>query len=110
MFLRSPLFAKAKKRQTGRNFTKPSVMISTGLITISGIELSGSTSANCLGALELASSWIIGEAGDVKDQEENAKIIKLVIAGNSLSSETRDKKILSTAKYLTSGQEASSGI
>ena len=43
------------------------------------------------------------------DQEENAKIIKLVIAGNSLSSETRDKKILSTAKYLTSGQEASSG-
>ena len=52
----------------------------------------------------------IGEAGDVADQEENAKIIKLVIAGNSLSSETRDKKVLSTAKYLTSGQEASSGI
>lgn len=75
---------------------------------ISGIELSGATSANSLGALELASSWIIGEAGDVADQEENAKIIKLVIAGNSLSSETRDKKILSTAKYLTSGQEASS--
>merc|ERR1712156_987971 len=73
---------------------------------MSGIELSGSTSAKCLGALELASSWIVGEAGDVTDQEQNSKIIKLVIAGNSLSAETRDKKALSTAKYLTSGQEA----
>jgi len=73
---------------------------------ISGIELSGSTSAECLGALELASSWIIGEAGDITDQEQNSKIIKLVIAGNSLSSDTRDKKVLSTAKYKTTGQEA----
>lgn len=73
---------------------------------MSGIELSGSTSAKCLGALELASSWIVGEAGDVTDQEQNSKIIKLVIAGNSLSAESRDKKVLSTAKYLTSGQEA----
>ena len=30
----------------------------------------------------------------------------MVIAGNSLSAETRDRKVLSTAKYLTSGQEA----
>ena len=70
------------------------------------MELSGSTSAKCLEALELATSWIVGEAGDATVQEENSKIIKLVIAGNSLSAETRDRKILSTAKYLTSGQEA----
>jgi len=73
---------------------------------MSGIELSGSTSSKCLGALELASSWIVGEAGDVTDQEQNSKIIKLVIAGNSISAESRDRKVLSTAKYLTSGQEA----
>ena len=31
------------------------------ILLISGIELSGATSANSLGALELASSWIIGK-------------------------------------------------
>ena len=30
------------------------------------------------------------------------------MAGNSLASETKDKKVLSTAKYLTSGQTARS--
>ena len=75
---------------------------------ISGIELSGESTAQCLGALELASSWINGELGDENDQETNSKIERLVIAGNSLSSETRDKKILSTAKYLTSGHAAKS--
>ena len=42
----------------------------------------------------------------MEDQKQNALIERLVIAGNSLSAETRDKKILSTAKYLTTGQAA----
>jgi len=41
---------------------------------VSGIGLSGSTGTGCLGALELASSWLTGEAGEVEDQENNAKI------------------------------------
>ena len=75
---------------------------------VSGIGLSGSTGTGCLGALELASSWLTGEAGEIEDQKNNAKIVKLVVAGNSLAAETKDKKILSTAKYLTSGQTARS--
>jgi DNA polymerase delta subunit 2 len=75
---------------------------------ISGLELSSSTPSQCLGALQLAASWLIGEAGEMDDQEENSRIERLIIAGNSLSSETRDRKILSTAKYLTTGQEARS--
>ena len=62
----------------------------------------------CLGALELASSWITGEAGEMSDQEKNSRIERLVIAGNSLSADTRDRNILSTAKYLTTGQTARS--
>lgn len=75
---------------------------------LSGIEISGSTNADCLAALEMASSFITGEIGDVEDQNESSKIVKLIVAGNSLASETKDKKVLSTAKYLTSGQTARS--
>ena len=56
----------------------------------------------------MASSFITGEIGDVEDQNESSKIVKLIVAGNSLASETKDKKVLSTAKYLTSGQTARS--
>ena len=75
---------------------------------VSGLGLSGSTGTDCLGALELASEWLTGEAGETEDQANNSKIVKLVIAGNSLAAETKDKNILRTAKYLTSGQTAKS--
>ena len=75
---------------------------------ISGLGLSGSTGTDILGAIELASEWLTGEAGETEDQENNTKIVKLVIAGNSLAAETKDKNILRTAKYLTSGQTAKS--
>ena len=45
-------------------------------ILISGIELSGSTSANCLGALELASSWIIGKViTHIFSRQSNALVV-----------------------------------
>ena len=75
---------------------------------LSGIEISVATNADCLAALELASSFMAGEAGNVEDNNEASKIVKLIVAGNSLASETKDKKVLSTAKYLTSGQTARS--
>ena len=75
---------------------------------MSGMGISVSSNAECLAALEMASSFMLGELGDVEDQDEVAKIVKLVVAGNSLAAETKDKKVLSTAKYLTSGQTARS--
>ena len=83
-------------------------MTAVSLQNGAGLEPHGPNLAECIGALELAASWIVGEAGDEKDQEKNSKVERLVIAGNSLSAETRDRKILSTAKYKTSGQAARS--
>ena len=58
--------------------------------------------------LELALSWLVGEAGEMSDQEKNSKIERIVIAGNSLSESTRDRDAMSKAKYLTKDRDASS--
>lgn len=86
----------------------PKINENRHIALISGIELSGESSVQCLGALQLASSLLTGSAGAESEQENNSKIERLVVAGNSLSSETRDRNILSTAKYLTSGLAARS--
>lgn len=72
---------------------------------ISGLELSG---REHLGDFELVTSWLTGAAGEMSDQEANSRVERLIIAGNSLSSSTKDRDVLSTAKYLTSGHEAKS--
>ena len=58
--------------------------------------------------MDLATAWIVGVAGEMDDQENNAKIERIVIAGNSLSAETKDHNVLKTAKYLTMGKDAKS--
>ena len=58
--------------------------------------------------LELALSWLVGEAGEMSDQEKNSKIERIIIAGNSLSESTRDRDAMSKAKYLTKDRDASS--
>ena len=58
--------------------------------------------------LELALSWITGEAGEMLDQEKNAKIERVILAGNSLSESMRDLDEMSKAKYLTKDRDASS--
>ncbi len=42
------------------------------------------------------------------DQEQNSKVERVIIAGNSLSEETKDHNVLRTAKYLTMGKNAKS--
>ena len=58
--------------------------------------------------LELALSWLVGEAGEMSDQEKNSKIERVIVAGNSLSESTRDRDAMSKAKYLTKDRDASS--
>ena len=58
--------------------------------------------------LELALSWLVGEAGEMSDQERNSKIERVIVAGNSLSESMRDRDAMSKAKYLTKDRDASS--
>jgi DNA polymerase II small subunit/DNA polymerase delta subunit B len=58
--------------------------------------------------MQLAVDWIIGEAGEMDEQRENAEIVRVVIAGNSLSENTKDKAQMAKAKYLTKDTQASS--
>ena len=58
--------------------------------------------------LELALSWLVGEAGEMSDQEENSKVGRVIIAGNSLTESMRDRDAMSKAKYLTKDRDASS--
>jgi DNA polymerase delta subunit 2 len=58
--------------------------------------------------LELAVSWLVGEAGEMSDQEKNSNVDRVVIAGNSLAECMRDRDAMSKAKYLTKDRDASS--
>ena len=74
---------------------------------LSGLNLQGDSTHGDFGTLELALSWLTGEAGGLDDQERMAAIERVIIAGNSLAEETRDKEE-SKAKYLTKNKEATS--
>ena len=74
-------------------------------VLMSGLELS---SANDPMPLELALSWLVGEAGEMNDQKENSKVERVILAGNSLGETTRDRDVMSKARYLTKDRDASS--
>lgn len=74
---------------------------------ISGLELANRSSA-LLGALQMAVDWIGGEDGEIDDQERNGNIQRVVIAGNSLCEDSRDRDQMNKAKYLTKDCEAGS--
>ena len=58
--------------------------------------------------LDLALSWLVGEAGEMSDQEANSKVERVILAGNSLAETMRDRDVISKAKYLTKNRDASS--
>lgn len=49
---------------------------------------------------------VTGQLGDADLQETMSKIARVVIAGNSLSDQTRDREAATRAKYLTKKAEA----
>ncbi|KAK2182621.1 hypothetical protein NP493_345g04035 [Ridgeia piscesae] len=59
-------------------------------------------------ALQLMVDLLTGQLGDEGQQKATANIVRVVIAGNSLSQETQGKDQLSKAKYLTKKTDAAS--
>jgi DNA polymerase delta subunit 2 len=51
---------------------------------------------------------ITGQLGDEDQQNATAKVVRVIVAGNSLSQDTQDKEQLSKAKYLTKKTAATS--
>ena len=90
------------------NTSQPSKENVRCVALMSGLNLSENTSVAELGSINLVSEFILGECGDMDTQKQNSQFDRIILAGNHLSSDTRDRKILRTAKYLTTGQSARS--
>lgn len=76
------------------------------VLLISGLGL-GSKHEKLL-SIQLMIDYIIGLLGEECDQESSSSIIHVIIAGDSLSSETQDKDSQIRAKYLTYKEDAMS--
>lgn len=69
------------------------------IVFLSGLSI-GNSSTNML-QLQLLIDLITGQLGDEHSQEQMAKVVRVVIAGNSLSHLTKDKEQANRAKYLS---------
>ena len=88
--------------------SEPNKENARSIAIVSGLNISEASDDDYLQALDIMSQVLVGESGDNSIQKKNKNVERLIVAGNSLSADTRDKKILSTAKYLTTGQSARS--
>ena len=88
--------------------SEPNKENARSIAIVSGLNISEASDDDYLQALDIMSQVLVGEIGDDSIQEKYKNFERLIVAGNSLSADTRDKKILSTAKYLTTGQSARS--
>lgn len=77
------------------------------VVFLSGLDLKDDSSS-ALSSLQLAIDWIVGEAGEMSDQERMSCVQRVILAGNSLSDSTRNREEMSKAKYLTKDTEAGS--
>lgn len=73
---------------------------------ISGIEAGGSKEKTF--PLQLFVDLVTGQVGDAGQQEDSANIVRVIVAGNSLSQDTQDKESINQAKYLTTKTVAGS--
>lgn len=73
---------------------------------ISGLELGGKQDQTF--PLQLFIDLVTGQVGDMGQQEASASIVRVVVAGNSLSVDTQDKESFNKAKYLTKKTTAGS--
>ncbi|XP_032234373.2 DNA polymerase delta subunit 2 [Nematostella vectensis] len=69
------------------------------LVLVSGLGF-GEESQDML-SLQLLSDLITGELGSLQDQESCGKVVRVIVAGNSLSKCTQTKESEKKAKYLT---------
>ncbi|CAB3982528.1 DNA polymerase delta subunit 2 [Paramuricea clavata] len=73
---------------------------------VSGLNF-GEENHDCL-QLQMFIDLLTGQLGSIQDQNNYAKVVRVVIAGNSLSSSTRNKQNEAKAKYLTRNAQAQS--
>ncbi|ESO89002.1 hypothetical protein LOTGIDRAFT_106607 [Lottia gigantea] len=69
------------------------------IVLVSGLEMGGKQEK--LFQSQLLVDLITGQLGDEGQQESTASIVRVILAGNSLSKSTQDKESLNKAKYLT---------
>ncbi|XP_029649963.1 DNA polymerase delta subunit 2 [Octopus sinensis] len=58
--------------------------------------------------MQMALDLITGKLGSIYQQEDSSQIVRVIVAGNSLSKDTQDKDSISKAKYLTRNTAARS--
>ena len=58
--------------------------------------------------LQLFVDLVTGQLGSLKDQTFYSKVVRLIVAGDSLSKHTRDSTTAKQAKYLTTKTKAAS--
>lgn len=68
------------------------------MVFISGLEIGGTD--DDLLARQLLADTLAGQLGDDQLQETMSRVVRVVIAGNSLSDCTRDRSAVTKAKYL----------
>ena len=96
------IYAKTKSNNLSPTGEDISVCI------LSGLELGGQD-ASWLGAAQLATDWIVGNACNPGEQGNLiSKIERIIVAGDSLCASTRDKQDQAKAKYLTANTAAAS--
>ncbi len=76
------------------------------MVFVSGLDLV-SESSEALGPLQLAVDWLCGEAGEMEEQERNAGIERVIVAGNLLGGDSKGSDSQS-AKYLSKDKRAES--
>ena len=87
-------------------FTYDRYLFSRFIAIISGLEIGGKEDK--LFALQLFVDMVIGLVGDMDQQQSSSSIVRVIVAGNSLSQDTQDKESSQKAKYLTKKSEAAS--
>ncbi|XP_041363525.1 DNA polymerase delta subunit 2-like [Gigantopelta aegis] len=76
------------------------------IVFLSGLNIGGKEEK--MFSLQLCVDLITGQLGDAAQQKTMSHISRVIIAGNSLSQSTQDKKSLNKAKYLTKKTAAGS--
>lgn len=85
---------------------RPKLIEERYVVLVSGLELGGGEER--LFSLQMLVDLLSGQLGDGSQQQASARIVRVIIAGNSLSRSTQDRDSLSKAKYLTKKSSAGS--
>lgn len=59
------------------------------LVLVSGLEIGGKSEKSF--PLQLLVDMVTGHVGDIDQQESSSSIVRVIVAGNSLSQDTQDK-------------------